>query len=249
MRPAPNPEHSSPYRKFRYIPMKEISFDPSRKIGLTSDTHYGHANIIQYCLRPWLSDAELTEVQKGNKIKVSDDTLRRHDDALVERINDTLGPDDVLIHAGDVAWRGLETLREFRERVRVREIYFTVGNHDKEEDLCEVFGRERVAERFALTVGEQLAIVDHYPADRWHNSHYGSWLLFGHCHGALNAARRTNPAYSMSIDIGVDSHDFRPWLWPELVALFAERKPTFERWRAKAYPGKDAGGMAPVGLP
>jgi len=255
--------------------MKEVTLSPesSRKIGFTSDTHFGHRNIIQYCLRPWMTDAELAELAQISsiptldasgfpllddngapvirpKFRVSDDTLTRHNDGLIERINATLGADDILIHAGDVAWSDATKLQEFRDRVNVKEVYVAIGNHDKESDLVRLYGRERVAERFQFTIGKQIVIVDHYPGDRWHQSHYGSYLLFGHTHGAVNASRRTNPAYSLSIDIGVDSHDFRPWLWEELVALFAERKPAFERWAAKAYSaGKDAGGMAPIGSP
>ena len=37
----------------------------------------------------------------------------------------------------------------------------------------------------------------------WDRSHYGSWHLFGHSHGAL-------PGYGLSLDVGVDCTGFKP---------------------------------------
>jgi calcineurin-like phosphoesterase family protein len=239
--------------------MKEIVLSEGRRIGVTSDTHYGHSNIIQYCLRPFMSPEEYAmvlmgedaRVEKGHpaKVKLSADSLARQNAALVDGINSVLGADDVLIHAGDVAWRDLATLQEFRDRLAVKEIYVAIGNHDVESELVQVFGRDRVFERFLVQVGRQRAVVDHYPGYSWQESHKATWLLFGHVHGAANAARKENPQYALSIDVGVDSHDFKPWLWTKLVDLFAARKPAFDRWCRKTYPGKEAGGMAPVGAP
>ncbi len=243
--------------------MRVINFG-TRKVAVTSDTHYGHGNIINYCRRPFATpdewDALLRyELRKQAAFeadepftepspKFSAETIARQNDALVAGINAVLGPDDVLIHAGDVAWKDLYTLFEFRERVTVRDIYVAIGNHDVEDELVAVFGRDKVMERFMIEVGGQRAVIDHYPGYSWQDSHKAAWLLFGHVHGAENAARRQNPAYALSIDVGVDSHEFRPWLWKEeLVPLFAERRPQYDRWRAAKYPGKDGGGMAPVG--
>jgi calcineurin-like phosphoesterase family protein len=91
-------------------------------------------------------------------------------------------------------------------------------------------------------------VIDHYPGYSWQESHKSCWQLFGHVHGAENAKRRQDPAWSLSIDVGVDSHDFKPWLWKEeLVPLFADRKPAFDRWHKQKYSGKGGGGMAPQG--
>ena len=238
--------------------MRMIKLDPARRIGVTSDTHYSHANIIAFCLRPFLSDEERRWVVMSEKdrvaaggparVELSAETVRRQNDALVDGINAVLGADDVLIHAGDVAWDNPGALAEFRSRLTVREIYVAVGNHDDEDELAAVFGRDRVFERFAVKVGPQEAVIDHYPGDSWQASHKRAFQLFGHVHGAANARRRQNPAWALSIDVGVDSHGFKPWLWTEeLLPLFAERRAAFDLWAARAYPGKEAGGMAPVG--
>src|SRR2546429_527154 len=76
----------------------------------TSDTHFGHANIIPYCSRPFASVPEMNE-------------------ALIARWNDCVGPDDTVYHLGDFAM-GLKSLwPEYRRRLNGK-IVFTLGNHD-----------------------------------------------------------------------------------------------------------------------
>lgn len=56
----------------------------------------------------------------------------------------------------------------------------------------------------------------HYAMHVWHQSHKGSWMLFGHSHGDLNPIGKT-------FDIGVDAHNFEPWSMEEIEAEMAKR--------------------------
>jgi calcineurin-like phosphoesterase family protein len=169
------------------------------------------------------------------------------DRALDERANEAVGPAGWLVHAGDVAW-GRAHLEKYASRLKVARVLVAVGNHDDEDDLVAVFGRENVYERFAIKVAGQEAVIDHYPGDSWQASHKACWQLFGHVHGASNTRRKANPSWALSLDVGVDSHGFRPWTWAELVALLRERKQGWLDWRG-AMRDKERGGMAPVGKP
>jgi hypothetical protein len=62
----------------------------------------------------------------------------------------------------------------------------------------------------------------------------------------MTERRSKNPAWAMSLDVGVDDHGFRPWLWKEeLVPLFDSRAAAWGEWRARTYPApKERGGMA-----
>ena len=60
------------------------------KIWVTSDTHFGHANIIKYCNRPFPDPAIM-------------------DKAIIDRHNEVVKPEDTVIHIGDF------TLRSKRE--------------------------------------------------------------------------------------------------------------------------------------
>lgn len=65
-------------------------------IWFTSDTHFGHANALAFCKRPW-------------------DDVDAMNDALVERINERVAPDDVLYHLGDFSFRAtIEEAQEIR---------------------------------------------------------------------------------------------------------------------------------------
>ena len=55
-------------------------------IFFTSDEHYGHANILQFCNRPFKSVEEMTE-------------------GLIANHNAVVGVNDVTYHCGDMFWR------------------------------------------------------------------------------------------------------------------------------------------------
>jgi calcineurin-like phosphoesterase family protein len=76
----------------------------------TSDTHFGHVNIIAYCNRPFASVPEMNE-------------------GLIRRWNDRVGPNDTVYHLGDFAMGPKGVWREYRRRLNGR-IVFTLGNHD-----------------------------------------------------------------------------------------------------------------------
>ena len=51
----------------------------------TADFHFGHANIIRYCSRPFA-------------------TVEEMDQTIVERLNASVKPNDVLYFLGDFVW-------------------------------------------------------------------------------------------------------------------------------------------------
>jgi len=64
--------------------------------------------------------------------------------------------------------------------------------------------------RKASPVGRALRV--------WNQSNRGSWHLYGHSHGRLPEVPN-----SLSMDVGVDTHDFRPWHFDEIKAVMNER--------------------------
>lgn len=77
-------------------------------IWLISDTHFGHANIIEYCGRPFASADEM-------------------DEALVDNWNRVVGKRDHVYHLGDVAMRAqhLRIVKRLNGELRL-----VPGNHD-----------------------------------------------------------------------------------------------------------------------
>lgn len=61
-------------------------------IWFTSDTHFGHANIIKYCNRPYKDTEEMNA-------------------DLIKRWNSTVGKDDLVWHLGDFSLGGIKVLK------------------------------------------------------------------------------------------------------------------------------------------
>lgn len=232
--------------------MKTLTIPAGRKVWVTSDTHWDHRRIIGYCRRPWLyfdTDNKAREVA-GEPYEISDRALAAHNDALIDNINLLVHEQDALFILGDVAWNGLETLGRFREQLRCQDIHVLIGNHDDEADLRSVFGDDRVHERLMLEVdgsgGKRKAVLDHFAGFSWEGSHKGVWNLFGHTHGALDRRHERDPQFLLTLDVGVDSHDFRPWSWhDEIVPLMDRRRPAWKEWCDATYSTpKEKGGMA-----
>lgn len=150
-------------------------------IYFTADTHFGHANIIQHCARPF-KDA---------------DEMNRE---MIRRWNERVNQDDIVYHLGDFAFRGKDPLT-YRQRLNGR-IVFIVGNHDKRRDI-ESAGFESIHDLLQVSINGTPIVLCHYAMRVWNKSHHGALHLYGHSHGTL-------PSTAQSLDVGVDCWDFQP---------------------------------------
>lgn len=76
----------------------------------TSDTHFGHKNILMFCKRPFKNVDQMNE-------------------ALIERWNSVVTDKDTVYHLGDFSFRGYW---RFRNRLNGN-IIIIRGNHDNDE--------------------------------------------------------------------------------------------------------------------
>lgn len=129
-------------------------------IYFTSDTHFGHKNIIKYCSRPFTDTKEMDEV-------------------MVARWNKNVGVDDEVYHLGDFA---LHPMPEIRKRLSGK-IYLIRGNHDPEVN----YGFEWIKDYAEIKVHDQKIVLFHYGLRTWHHDLRGVWHLYGHSHGQLPA--------------------------------------------------------------
>lgn len=88
----------------------------------TSDTHFGHKSVIDFCKRPFFDVEEMNE-------------------SLIQNWNGCVGKDDRVYHLGDFAW-GTKIAKEIRPRLNGN-IRLIVGNHDEIQKLsaCGMFQR------------------------------------------------------------------------------------------------------------
>jgi calcineurin-like phosphoesterase family protein len=166
-------------------------------IFFTADTHFGHRNIITYANRPFASVEDM-------------------DEALVERWNERVRPDDRVYFLGDFSLRRGPVTGEILERLN-GEIHVVWGNHDRPAYAI----RERFAsfhDYLQVRVGGQLIVCFHYAMRIWNQAHRGAWHLYGHSHGSLPDDPRAR-----SMDVGVDCNDYYPFSFDE-VAAHMEKK-------------------------
>ena len=165
-------------------------------IWFTSDTHFGHTNVIKYCNRPFKDTQEM-------------------DEALVEKWNSRIKPQDTVYHLGDFSFR--ENRDWFNPRMLRGKKILIRGNHDKKinKDIW-----NEVHNYYELKVNKQMFVLSHYPFLEWNKGHRGSIHLHGHCHG--NRAKDT--AHLRMLDVGVDCHDYGPLHIDEVVDLMKDKK-------------------------
>jgi len=172
----------------------------------SSDTHWGHYNIIRHCNRPW--------------------SIEEHDDALVEKWNSVVGKKDVVYHLGDFAmFKSVgdgDRMKAYR-RTRMRlngKIKICLGNHDKmSRETYDCFSE--VYEGLKdLTIEHQKVTICHYPMRSWNCSFHGAWQLFGHVHSRLE-----NVNTGLSLDVGVDvpDWDYKPVSWEQIKTKMAKK--------------------------
>lgn len=156
-------------------------------IYFTSDNHFGHANIIKYCNRPFASVEEMNET-------------------MIERWNATVTDDDLVYHLGDFAFGKPEFIADILRRLKGK-IVIMKGNHDRKMAPL----RERCEVKNFLVVqldGFQLLLKHkpNYYIEHWHGAQY---YLCGHVHDSWTQIvnQKTNRAI---YNVGVDVRDFTP---------------------------------------
>ena len=197
------------------------------KVWFTADTHFGHGNIIRYCDRPFLTEADrATRDRLGPRgdWRVCAESIREHDAALLDAINSAVGPDDHLYHLGDFAWGEPPAVADIRRRIRCKRVVLVWGNHDRRA-IGPLFSE--TLDQGMVTVNGQKVWLNHYPMRSWDRAFHGSWHLYGHVHGRLRAEDDAQP-HRLTRDVGVDACDYRPLSFEELADQMAPRVRAFE---------------------
>ena len=142
--------------------MKKKKYNTNdQNVWFTSDEHYGHKNIIDFCNRPFGS------VHEMNKL-------------LMENHNSVVSPKDIVFHLGDFSLVN-DTEKVYRDYIdRLNGIhYFLRGSHDK-------WLKDKNAPYvIEMVVNGQHIVISHYAMRTWPRSHWNTWHLFGHSHGGV----------------------------------------------------------------
>ena len=173
-------------------------------VYFTSDTHFGHENIIRYCNRPFRNAEEMNA-------------------ELIRRWRETVPEDGVVFHLGDFAHGNARLWNDILSALTGRK-YLILGNHDMKALRQGYMGRfEHVAQQMTIRVGGQAIVLNHNPFLCDGGSYRDVWQLFGHVHsGPASHTGLDHPRLKMlfplQYDVGVDNNDFRPISFAEVKA-------------------------------
>lgn len=194
-----------------------------------ADTHWYHRNILKYCGRTEfmtpdehfkLMNCKRSELYKGivpqyeaqdvADVVISDESVERMNEAMVEKWNHRVADCDDVWHLGDVAAGHSKMRLSVFERLKGR-IHLIVGNHDHwwALDNRDLFAS--IQDVKLLETEHHKIWLSHYAHRVWPHSHRKSLHFFGHSHGVLQP-------WPLSLDVGVDLHGFQPISLDEALA-------------------------------
>lgn len=174
-------------------------------IYFTSDTHFGHENIIAYCKRPFPDKYTMNQ-------------------EMITRWNKRVLPEDTVYFLGDFAFMGGKETADVAYALHGVK-HWILGNHDKGSSANAHVRRAFQSVQDYLEIKPNVAYQDdegnpreigmpivlcHFPFATWNGKGYGSLHLHGHCHGTFPIDK------SLRMDVGVDTHDFYPWSLEEI---------------------------------
>ncbi|MDR1322160.1 MAG: metallophosphoesterase family protein [Gracilibacteraceae bacterium] len=173
-------------------------------IYFTADLHFGHANIIRHCNRPFPSADKM-------------------DAALIRNWNAAVNPKDDVYILGDLTMAPAEEAHDYLLRLNGRK-YLIRGNHDKFLNGFEPFADDFVwvKDYFAFKHNGVKYVLFHYPIAEWAGFFGGAVHLYGHVHNSELSGQRLGRLYgknSRAINVGTDLHGFRPVSIDKINAL------------------------------
>lgn len=154
----------------------------SKQIWIITDTHFYHANIIKLCNRP-----------------------DNFNEQIITNWKKLVQPEDLVIHLGDVEWKGniINTLPGKKILVR--------GNHDTNTDSWYMNnGFEFVCDSFVLNRYGVNALFTHKP-ELFHSYDIN---ICGHTHGLL----KINSPCAI-LDLSLEKYGYKPWPLSEVMSM------------------------------
>jgi calcineurin-like phosphoesterase family protein len=151
-----------------------------------ADTHFGHSKVI-------------LDTRRHPKYGVFT-TVKEHDDAIIESINNRVGKRDQLYLLGDVGFNP----GRYRPRIKCKNVVLIRGNHDRHQKSINVFGEYHEILVVKL-MNHSRCVLCHYPLAYWPSSHHGTYHLYGHVHG--NREQTLDKAFPgrRSLDVTIDN--------------------------------------------
>lgn len=179
----------------------------------TADTHFNHRGII--------STYSAWGMRKFNDIN-------EMNECMVMNWNAVVRPGDIIYHLGDFGWKNCEGIVK-----RLNGQKFLIeGSHDAEgkrlkKHFCQITPMKQIR------IDDQWIVMTHCAMRVWERSHYGSWNLHGHSHGALKEQ------WANQMDVGVDTNNYYPYSYEQVREFIENFKKGLDKVPGMVYNSDD----------
>lgn len=150
----------------------------------TSDSHFWHKAIVDYCPRPWRN-------------------VERMNEYLIEMWNSRVSKDDTVYHLGDFSFGSIEMACQILARLNGRKV-LVLGNHDRTVTAMKRCGFDEVHKHLTLTLDGYSLALRHDPDGFTPEDLSADFAICGHVHEKW---RFKAPNI---VNVGVDQWDFAP---------------------------------------
>lgn len=204
-----------------------ITIDNQQKVFFTSDLHFGHKNILNFCQRPFedIKDMELKMISYWNKV-VSDK--------------------DIVFVLGDTFWfNDRKAMKRILKQLNGSQIYMILGNHCDPRVYERLKSEEIIGDRIQLlsdvatlylreynpnnpenpTLLSEI-VLSHYPLMTWSHRDKGAINLFGHIHSGPNTLCTVDQDLPLwkgkQYDVGADNNNYTPIEYNKILSKLKE---------------------------
>lgn len=181
------------------------------KIYFTSDTHYNHYNIINYCNRPFESVFQMNET-------------------MIDRWNRVVNNEDTVYHLGDFAMGNKIFVPQIVERLQGK-IILIAGNHDSNyvKKYFEEHPKHEIHKKLYIDYNGKSIELIHNP---YHAAGGVDYIFCGHVHNSWSTKNKgimiegynakedhdeSVKAVADFYNVGVDVRNFEPVIFEKII--------------------------------
>ena len=165
------------------------------KTFFTSDLHFFHSNIIQFCARPYGS-------------------VEHMNDCLIENWNMVVDHNDHVWVLGDISFGDYGQTADVLAQLKGHK-HLVIGNHDRKGRAEKLFNRDwkdffvEKHDYLRLKINGEKFVACHFPFQSWERGYIN-------VHGHLHSLKGYQNKYRQ-YDVGVDANDYAPILLEDVV--------------------------------
>lgn len=183
----------------------------SNDVWFTSDTHFFHKKILEFC----------PTTRKGENIN-------EMNELIVQAWNERVKPGDRVYHLGDFSFGKVDPTCVLTKRLNGAK-HLVKGNHDSSKVLDHMGHLfESISTYKSISVADLQIVMFHFPIESWDRMHHGAIHLHGHLHGDNHHTCRH---MKNRMDVGVDCRrekDMAPFSLDEVLATLKIRNAAWD---------------------